>query len=392
MNFLLGSGASVGLLPTLSLSIKNSSTSESHTFETLAAHFADNKEIMALLFSYYVRDVILPAASFNAYDTSALSEDAKEAVANYEKFLKSVLTLIEKKSSFKRANIFTTNYDGMVAHAAENLIHSERWDFTLNDGGVGFSKRKLQVKNFSRYVKEQGVFDRHERSVPQVNLIQPHGSVYWYKEGEQIEVSYDLKKARSRVVGVPLLSHEDFEKALSNESLTEKDIDGIIKASAAKKEKPSNLNLKTPEKEVEKETKNAFDEKRIENFWNHYETLPVVNPTKWKFHETVFEEHYYQALRLLSYELERPNSVFVVFGFSFADEHILNLVKRSLSNPTLKVFICCFSDATKEALQEKFEGARNIDFLRVKGKLNFTAFNDEVFSVDPTTAENPDDD
>ena len=75
----------------------------------------------------------------------------------------------------------------------------------------------------------------------------------------------------------------------------------------------------------------------IADFWKAYKELPVVNPTKWKFHETVFEEHYNQALRTLSYELEKPNTVFIIFGFSFADEHILSLVKRSLSNPTLKV-------------------------------------------------------
>jgi len=92
-------------------------------------------------------------------------------------------------------------------------------------------------------------------------------------------------------------------------------------------------------------------------------------------------EHYYQSLRLLSYELERPNSVFIVFGFSFADEHILNLIKRSLSNPSLKVYICCFSDGSKNEIEDKFEGARNVAFLRVDGDLDFSSFNNEVFSV-----------
>ena len=126
-------------------------------------------------------------------------------------------------------------------------------------------------------------------------------------------------------------------------------------------------------------------EKTVEKFWKAYKELPIVNPTKWKFHETVFEEHYYQALRLLSYELERPNSVFIVFGFSFADEHILNLVRRSLSNPSLQVYLCCFSDETKDDLDEKFEGYPNVKLLRVDGQLNFTAFNEEIFSANPET-------
>jgi len=365
LNFLIGSGASVGLLPTLSVSVQNSDTEKHHTLETLATHFEDNEEIMALLFSLYVRDVILPAASFNAKTLSKLRPDGRKVVENYERFLKTLLMLLEKKSKLNRANIFTTNYDGLIAHAAERLIQSENWDFTLNDGGVGFIKRVLQTKNFSRYVKDQGVFDRHEKSVPQINLIQPHGSVYWYKRSEQIEISYNRTSAKRRIEEVPLVLDDDFEKVVDDEDCTEEDFEGISF---------------------------SIDEDEIAKFWESYKSLPIVNPTKWKFHETVFEEHYYQSLRLLSYELERPNSVFIVFGFSFADEHILNLVKRSLSNPTLKIFICCYSERTRADLEAKFEGARNVEFICLEEPLDFTAFNEHVFSVKPSPAEGTVDD
>jgi hypothetical protein len=354
LNFLIGSGASVGLLPTLSVKIKDSNSEKNHTFETLATHFSDDKAVRSLLFSCYVRDVIRPAATFNPYDISGMSQRQKTVVENYERFIGTILALLEKKPSFKRANVFTTNYDGMIAHAAERLIHSNHWDFTLNDGSTGFVRKMLQTRNFSRYVKDQGVFDRHEKSIPQINLIQPHGSVYWYKTGDHIQVSYSQADARARIDKVPLLTDDDFDAALDNATCTEVDLEGLG---------------------------NALDDTDIERFWREYDALPVVNPTKWKFHETVFEEHYYQSLRLLSYELERPNSVFIVFGFSFADEHILNLIKRSLSNPSLKVYICCFSDGSKNEIEDKFEGARNVVFLRVDGDLDFSSFNNEVFSV-----------
>jgi hypothetical protein len=108
-----------------------------------------------------------------------------------------------------------------------------------------------------------------------------------------------------------------------------------------------------------------------------------VNPTKWKFHETVFEEHYYQMLRMLSYELEKPNAVLVTFGFSFADEHILNLVKRSLSNPHLQVFICCYSKGTRDTLEGEFRGYKNVQCIALDdGSMDFTAFNKRVFMLD----------
>lgn len=365
LNFLIGSGASSGLLPTLALALANSETGESHTVETLARHFADDEEVQALLFSYYVKTVILPAASFSMADLNRLDDDQKKVVENYETFLTSILLLLEKKGNLKRANIFTTNYDGLVAHIAERMIHSDRWDFVLNDGGVGFVNRMLQTKNFNRYVKDQGVFDRHERSIPQINLIQPHGSVYWYKREEQILISYKRVEAKRRVENVPLVEDDDFEESLSDEFQSDADLEGI------------DFGLK---------------EEDLSEFWDSYKSLPVVNPTEWKFHETVFEEHYYQSLRVLSYELERPNSVFIVFGFSFADEHILNLVKRSLSNPTLKVFICCYTEASREELSEKFGGASNVEYICVDGVLDFTAFNTEVFSVGVSLKEEQADD
>lgn len=117
-------------------------------------------------------------------------------------------------------------------------------------------------------------------------------------------------------------------------------------------------------------------------FWDAYKQLPIVNPTKWKFHETVFEEHYYQMLRLLSYELEKPNAVLVTFGFSFADEHILNLVQRSLSNPSLQVFVCCFNKTEVDRLKVNFGSYRNVQCMStIDGVLDFTAFNQRVLNL-----------
>nr|WP_283094784.1 SIR2 family protein [Loktanella sp. SALINAS62] len=273
--------------------------------------------------------------------------------------MKTILNLLNKKSHSKRANIFTTNYDGLIAHCAEKMVQSGKYDFILNDGSIGFVKRTLQTRSFNRYAKDQGTFSHHETSVPQINLLQPHGSVYWYKDGDNIEVSYDIKRSSTRVDDVSTWMDQNFAEILSDDTKTDEDI-------------------KTSAFAVPKSNRDAF--------WEDYKKLPIVNPTKWKFHETVFEEHYYQSLRALSYELEKPNSVFIIFGFSFADEHILNLVKRSLSNPTLKVFICCYSDNTKADLEKKFGGFDNVELIRSADKLDFDAFNTEIFSAEPQPA------
>lgn len=355
LSFLLGSGASHGLLPTLALGVNVEGVDETHTVETLATKFADNPDILAHLFSWYVRKVISPAAQYDP-NFGLLNTPAQDsAVENYKLFLGTILKLLAKKKHRNRINIFTTNYDGMIAHTADQLLRLGSYDFHLNDGGTGFVKRTLNARNFGRYYQDHGVFDRHAKSVPQINLIQLHGSVYWYKNGENIEISYDLDRASKRVNEVPCRESEEFDAILSDETKTDLDL--------------AALNL------------SAEDPLANSSFQSSYETLPVVNPTKWKFHETVFEEHYYQMLRLLSYELEKPDSIFIAFGFSFADEHILNLVKRSLSNPSLQLFICCFSETTENEMKEKFKGFDNVELITVDGNLDFSTFNEEVFSV-----------
>ena len=353
LNFLIGSGASVGILPTLALSLNKFGTNEPHTLETLATKFEGDDALMCLIFSYYVENVIAPAAFFNV---EAPTEKQKTVLRNYVRFLESTLIFLSKNSSSKAANIFTTNYDGLVAHCAEKMVRSGRFDFVMNDGAVGFMKRTLQTRSFNRLVKDRGTFSHHEIVVPQINLWQPHGSVYWYKDNEDIEVSYDLQRSSDRIGAVPTWMAATFEEIVTDKTKTDRD-------------------LEAEGFSVPQEDRDAF--------WREYEKLPVVNPTKWKFHETVFEEHYYQSLRGLSYELEKPNTVFIVFGFSFADEHILSLVKRSLSNPKLKVFICCYSDAVKRSLEAKFGGFDNIELILTEDPLDFTVFNNEVFSANP---------
>ena len=361
LNFLLGSGASYGLLPTLALEISNAGTDDVHTVETLATKYEAEEDFQSHLFSWYVREVILPAAAFNPSSNLFNTDEQDAAILNYRRFLETVLAILNKKNRKNRANIFTTNYDGMIAHTAEKILSLGSYDFHLNDGTEGFVKKTLNARNFGRYFQDYGVFDRHAKSVPQINLIQLHGSVYWYKDGDNIEVSYDIVRAKKRVVDVPRRDNQAFFDALIDESKTDLDLVPLTDADVT-------------------HTQNAA-------FREAYKALPVVNPTKWKFHETVFEEHYYQMLRLMSYELEKPDTVFIAFGFSFADEHILNLVKRSLSNPTLQLFVCCFNEAGRSDMEQKFLGFNNVECITVDGNLDFAAFNDEVFTVHPANSQ-----
>jgi len=360
--FLFGSGASHGLFPTLALEIKGEDGAD-QTVETLASHFESIKDEdrKALLFMHYYKECIEPAMLF-APEDQTLNEGQKEVITNYEIFLGTILTILQRRTNHgKSCNIFTTNYDGCIEEVANKMLRKGGADFILNDGTCGFRKRILQDRNFNRTTYYTGIFNRHREEVPQINLIHLHGSVSWHKEdGDTIRVDYAKGSNAKRIIQSLPDNLETFSNAIRN-----------------KDKKISDLSACDLDKGVR------------DNFWQMYNALPIVNPTKWKFHETVFEEHYYQMLRHLSYELEKRNSVMLVFGFSFADEHIRNLIKRSLSNPTLQVFVCCYRKQHVENYEAMFKGYKNIEFITAENDLNFCEFNKSVFSLNTDQATQP---
>lgn len=358
LNFLLGAGASFGLFPTLALKILDNN-GNAHTVETLATSFDNDKVRQTLVFMHYYTACIKPVMDFNL-DAAKVDPFQKIVVNNYGKFIETTLQLIQRRKPLdKRCNIFTTNYDGCLAHVADDLFRRSNIDFVLNDGGRGFHRRYLQARNFNSYLCQTGVFERHISSIPQLNLVHLHGSVYWHKDAARIKIDYKQRVVGEIMSAETILKLAPFSACLIEDGKTVADLP-VIDLS-------------------------AFE---IEQFWNAYNQLPIVNPTKWKFHETVFEEHYYQMLRLLSYELEKPNAILVTFGFSFADEHILHLVQRSLANPSLQIFLCCFNQAEKDRLQSNFGTYRNVQFVVLEnGVLDFTAFNEHVLNL---RTESPD--
>jgi hypothetical protein len=356
INFLIGSGASHGLLPTLELGAKKAD-GRNWSIEELATHFDESKDNRYVpLFMHYYASCIRPA---QLLDVSSVQGDVqKSVIANYRSFLETILHILHRRQRFdRRCNLFTTNYDGCFPLVADEILRDGFHHFVLNDGSRGFRRKILHARHFNSYLYETGVFERHQTSVPQINLIHLHGSVYWKRVFESIQVTYDHQPDENLIDDVASETLKPFSDALGVSSL---DIEC----------------LPHPE----------FDSAYLEAFWSKYKTIPVVNPTKWKFHETVYEEHYYQMLRLLSYELEKPNAVLITFGFSFGDEHILNLVKRSLSNPHLQVFVCCYDTICYQKLADEFRQYRNVKCLALEGGelMHFAAFNSKVLTIQLT--------
>ncbi|AOM41305.1 SIR2 family protein [Xenorhabdus bovienii] len=362
LNFLVGAGASNGFLPTLALEVKGLDGSKC-TFETLAKKYESNKEMTTLLFMLYYRECIkpgLPSVPAKGIPAPPRPPHEESVIQEYKRFMTTLIHLLNKqKPSAKKANIFTTNYDNCFEIASEELMAERTSQFEVNDGSTGFQARTFHTRNFNNRIVNKGVFDRHEQFLPQVNLLHAHGSVHWMKGNKDgdIELNYgtscyniDFNQDENNILDACKVILYDTNKSLNDLSVFEAHTD--------------------------------FTKLRSEQFGQDYNKMPIVNPTKWKFHETVFEEAYYQILRHLSYELERPHSVLIAFGFSFADEHILSLVQRALSNPSLTMYVMCYDESTKDRMSEIFRKYPNVKLIYSEDrKLDFTLFNDEYFTV-----------
>lgn len=358
LNFLFGAGASYGFIPTLALEISDAE-GEPYTFETLAKELdkEGTRNLYTLLFMYYFKKCILPGlprpltVPYSARRTKVLNE--------YMTFLKTLLSVLEKQNrNDKKCNIYTTNYDNCFEVSADALISDQSLNCVVNDGSAGFQQRNFHTKNFNNRVVQKGIFDKHAEFIPQINILHPHGSVYWRKVDKSIAVNYGNTSFKINFDERQEKLLEKFEAIVNDE---DKDINDLIEFGIDDFEDWNDL--------------------REDSFWDKYKQIPIVNPTKWKFHETVFEEAYYQILRHLSFELERPNSILLTFGFSFADEHILHLVQRSLSNPSLTIYISCYNDYEKLQMQKKFKGYANVKYIAIDDELIFSRFNKRVFTL-----------
>ncbi|MFV1873175.1 MAG: hypothetical protein ACMZ64_07655 [Oleiphilus sp.] len=356
LNFLFGAGASFGFLPTLALKIKDTK-GLSYTFETLAKELDDSNKVNLynLLFMHYYKTCIhtgLPRTL-----SAPLPPNRIAVLDEYKRFLKTLLTALEKQNrNSKKANIYTTNYDNCLEVSSDELISDQSINCTINDGSEGFQSRKFHTKNFNNRIVQRGIFDNHDEYLPQINILHAHGSVYWGKCEQGIEVNYSQTNYDITFDECQNELLSRFSEIVNNEDKSLVDL-------------------------VNFESFQNWDDFSAGDFWDKYNRIPIVNPTKWKFHETVFEEAYYQILRHLSFELERPNTVLITFGFSFADEHILHLVQRSLSNPTLTVYISCFNEIEKQVLKKKFIKNKNVKFVCIDEDLNFKRFNNRVFTL-----------
>lgn len=353
VNFLFGSGASMPYIPTFSTHIKKAPLSQDYAdFEDILTKYPTLTDAHKHLVYFWYYHKIIKYTYLSAAHTVSPPPNYTSTYSSYLEYIQKIYNLLERKNNHtpRRVNIFTTNYDLFFEHAIDATQKSHR--LILNDGGNGTIKRTLNISNFHKATLHQGTDDRYSYEIPTINLIKMHGSVSWYETDNQIGIFYPF---------APYPFQNDYS-LLYNSFFTGDNflpyIKNVDELSAI---------IISPELTI-----------ALNNFYLEYQNIQIINPTKEKFSETVFKQHYYQSLRLLSQELERPQTILVCFGFSFSDEHIREIIQRSLSNPELHIYIYAYSHDTQ--FEPFLERASNVTIIRPDEtyKISFEEFNKQV--------------
>ena len=268
--------------------------------------------------------------------------DFKGVLQNYKSLLENINKIILLRRSnqlSKQVNLFTTNVDIFLEKSLETA------GLEFNDGFAGTLEPSFDLSNFKKSLYKTSQHYDNKSEVPMFNLFKLHGSVTWCLDDKVIKLDSNLKSVKAVRDVLQNIPEELLCNAIKilegNEDI--KTIDELVTEYNGKE----NLPARPPElKEC-------------------YSKIPIINPTKEKFKDTTLDSTYYDLLRMFSNELERENSVLFVMGFSFADEHIKEIVIRSInSNPTLIVYI--FAYDTESVTQIK----KNLDYERSFPKNN----------------------
>lgn len=317
INFLYGSGISRPYLSTLGNIEKwLTKLAEDDSNETY------KEVIKASLYKAYCDGVILKNQYFSSIDANFL--ETKSAYADFFSICNELMNKRNAQLLNKQINLFTTNIDLL----AEKILAKS--GIELNDGFRGTLKPIYNESNFQISLSKSSLQFHKQAEVPMFNLIKVHGAVNWKEQDGAINsdtmLMFDIQQALDKI------DKDNFVNLYK--------ADGTEKTYGEVKTEADDIALLLPDK--------AYD-----IFFDAYNQIVMINPTKDKFRTSVLDYHFYELMRIYSNALERENSLLFVMGFSFADEHIAQITKRAAdTNPTLQVVIFAYSDGDIDAYKK----------------------------------------
>ncbi len=275
---------------------------------------------------------VVEASILKLYFESVMYPNVAPAGANYDatineyrRFLRNWNGLINKRSNRlvgKQVNLFTTNVDIMMERAALG------YGVELNDGFQGSIEQVYDAGSFQKTVSKTSLHFQNVSDIPVFNLIKIHGSINWKSEADVIKNDLGLPTVQAVRAALDGIDAGNFISTTKIDPATGDATDKTL-----------------AEMITEAEAKGLANADVFNPFFEQYRKLVMINPTKRKFKESVIDHHFYELMRQYSNNLEKENTLLLVSGFSFADEHIADITLRAANtNPTLHIVVFGFND------------------------------------------------
>lgn len=325
INFLLGAGCSMPAFKTLG----NIEELRTKLKEDDKLDLCERKLIQASLDATFFKLSILPNAEYITSEKSI--DDIYKTKNNYKLFCSSAMSLVKIRESPllpKQVSFFVSNYDLCMDYALDQAT------IPTNRGYVGHFNKQIVLENFGRRFSSNTLTFGYQSEIASANLVKIHGCISWINEGNALLFRDPVESLNSTT---SLIGASDLIKVNSNDQEIEKEYERL-------------------KKEASNKYFSYFYEKKFDEIIATIGKFQIVLPNKEKFASTVLNENYYAQLRRLTNQLEVRNSVLLVIGFSFADEHIRKLIIRAANiNPTLHVIVFCYSEESEKDI------IRNLD-------------------------------
>ena len=244
-----------------------------------------------------------------------LSDEEKEKIAKNEKLIKQI-----KKVSKRLLN--------------ENLNE------TLDDT----QKKKLgEFKAFIRSISVILNFSNSRETPREANIFTTNYDLFIEEAVDEVlkeEVSLVFNDG-ARGYFNRFLDSSNFNRTVSYEGLNNNYIDEL----------PS-LTLIKPHGSVNWEKVGEGEDAKVIIRNKVVESPMVVPPTGYEGRDTFMDNHFHDMLRVFQLELDKPESVLFILGFSFQDDHIARMIRRALRNRSLLIECFCWEDKDEQNIKK----------------------------------------
>ncbi|MCO6543126.1 MAG: SIR2 family protein [Lactobacillus sp.] len=237
------------------------------------------------------------------------------------------------------------NLTDVIKKESKKLLNGKFNDDSKDDDSKNIKNSKTILRTYENFILAiSNILDQsNSRQVPkEVNIFTTNYDLFIEKAIDNVISNTNLYfNDGARGYFNRYLDSANFNKTVSYRGLNDNYIDEL----------PS-LTLIKPHGSINWEN---INDKRV-LIKNEIAKEPlIVPPNHMEGEATFLNNHFHDMLRVFQLELDKPESVLFVLGFSFQDDHIARMIRRALQNKELIIICFGYSNNDKDIYLKNLE-------------------------------------